>query len=83
MKRGVQEVSNQKPRLFVKRFADVCWGVNVGLDRHRRQPEFHRGLGFARFFTAGGFFTWLWRKVGSSRVDLQACKLEYSIVSPK
>ena len=23
------------------------------------------------------------RKVGSSRVDLQACKLEYSIVSPK
>ena len=26
---------------------------------------------------------WLWNKVGSSRVDLQACKLEYSIVSPK
>ena len=24
-----------------------------------------------------------WREVGSSRVDLQACKLEYSIVSPK
>ena len=23
------------------------------------------------------------REVGSSRVDLQACKLEYSIVSPK
>ena len=23
------------------------------------------------------------KKVGSSRVDLQACKLEYSIVSPK
>ena len=23
------------------------------------------------------------RMVGSSRVDLQACKLEYSIVSPK
>ena len=23
------------------------------------------------------------RRVGSSRVDLQACKLEYSIVSPK
>ena len=23
------------------------------------------------------------RSVGSSRVDLQACKLEYSIVSPK
>ena len=25
----------------------------------------------------------LWGFVGSSRVDLQACKLEYSIVSPK
>ena len=24
-----------------------------------------------------------WIAVGSSRVDLQACKLEYSIVSPK
>ena len=24
-----------------------------------------------------------YRMVGSSRVDLQACKLEYSIVSPK
>ena len=26
---------------------------------------------------------WAVRLVGSSRVDLQACKLEYSIVSPK
>ena len=26
---------------------------------------------------------WTIRLVGSSRVDLQACKLEYSIVSPK
>jgi hypothetical protein len=25
----------------------------------------------------------VWDAVGSSRVDLQACKLEYSIVSPK
>ena len=25
----------------------------------------------------------VWMDVGSSRVDLQACKLEYSIVSPK
>ena len=29
-----------------------------------------------------GLFDWL-ATVGSSRVDLQACKLEYSIVSPK
>ena len=26
---------------------------------------------------------WFLEEVGSSRVDLQACKLEYSIVSPK
>ena len=26
---------------------------------------------------------WFMTLVGSSRVDLQACKLEYSIVSPK
>ena len=31
-------------------------------------------------FTVSGTFNWA---VGSSRVDLQACKLEYSIVSPK
>ena len=29
------------------------------------------------------FNTYLKGEVGSSRVDLQACKLEYSIVSPK
>ena len=41
------------------------------------------GSDHASFLAANvpGFF---WRqKVGSSRVDLQACKLEYSIVSPK
>ena len=31
--------------------------------------------------TDGSLWDWNW--VGSSRVDLQACKLEYSIVSPK
>ena len=31
-----------------------------------------------------GEYAWIfWGSVGSSRVDLQACKLEYSIVSPK
>ena len=29
------------------------------------------------------YFTAQYEQVGSSRVDLQACKLEYSIVSPK
>ena len=29
------------------------------------------------------FSTLAYQPVGSSRVDLQACKLEYSIVSPK
>ena len=42
-----------------------------------------------RFRTRTRRFTWrAWHSqiafaVGSSRVDLQACKLEYSIVSPK
>ena len=35
-------------------------------------------LGIARTFQINRLF-----RVGSSRVDLQACKLEYSIVSPK
>ena len=35
-----------------------------------------------RYPIAAGFFFSLGH-VGSSRVDLQACKLEYSIVSPK
>ena len=33
--------------------------------------------------SAAGAAVWLTAGVGSSRVDLQACKLEYSIVSPK
>ena len=53
-------------------------------------------LGLAPPLFAGAFLTFLlfrsglqsalpatWLLVGSSRVDLQACKLEYSIVSPK
>ena len=48
-----------------------------------------------RFRLESSFYTWIYRiatnacldhlrrRVGSSRVDLQACKLEYSIVSPK
>ena len=37
------------------------------------------------FFALGGIacFGDFFFEVGSSRVDLQACKLEYSIVSPK
>ena len=61
-----------------------------------RNPELHRApLGYGR----NGPLTWVaecrvpreapnearlaMARVGSSRVDLQACKLEYSIVSPK
>ena len=32
---------------------------------------------------SGQLVEWIEPEVGSSRVDLQACKLEYSIVSPK
>ena len=44
-----------------------------------------RGLlgGMAAAHIAAGLFTLFFVWVGSSRVDLQACKLEYSIVSPK
>ena len=49
--------------------------LTVGLDLRVERPGFdpfpQRDLGF---YSSG---------VGSSRVDLQACKLEYSIVSPK
>ena len=37
----------------------------------------------ARQMSGGQIFVVNWIAVGSSRVDLQACKLEYSIVSPK
>ena len=50
--------------------------------RERRSPRFvaiERPL--AKTTAAAG--GWPAGYVGSSRVDLQACKLEYSIVSPK
>ena len=47
-------------------------------------------LNLANCYERGGRLASAWRafrrgadEVGSSRVDLQACKLEYSIVSPK
>jgi len=45
------------------------------------QIEVMERLGYREFFVAGVFLGCF--LVGSSRVDLQACKLEYSIVSPK
>ena len=49
------------------------------------------GLGLLLVYFCFGMAHWGWvpildsatLAVGSSRVDLQACKLEYSIVSPK
>ena len=46
----------------------LMWGSNL----------FHVGILIILLGHTGGLLT-----VGSSRVDLQACKLEYSIVSPK
>ena len=47
----------------------VIWELAIG------------GFVVACFLTSIGL--WMLSTVGSSRVDLQACKLEYSIVSPK
>ena len=41
------------------------------------------GIEYASIFAALGTKVTVIEQVGSSRVDLQACKLEYSIVSPK
>ena len=46
-------------------------------DRHQRKPLYEAIVAKARELGLAG------ATVGSSRVDLQACKLEYSIVSPK
>ena len=43
--------------------------------------RFNAGVDLNGTFKGTGVFRWI--DVGSSRVDLQACKLEYSIVSPK
>ena len=43
----------------------------------------HNGLSGLAFDSKGDLTFGMGENVGSSRVDLQACKLEYSIVSPK
>ena len=61
---------------FVKRGLQVrylCNETNIGPDANFLQC----------FEQARGKYVWILGDVGSSRVDLQACKLEYSIVSPK
>ena len=58
--------------------------VNVDatlLTRYQPDDQESYSLGVARKNRSPNFFERY--AVGSSRVDLQACKLEYSIVSPK
>jgi len=61
-------------------------GVGSLLRRHRLQgAQLRQGVlhtGFDGLQQGDGVFLGCFL-VGSSRVDLQACKLEYSIVSPK
>ena len=72
-------------------FADIpqVLAKSFEIDRHRIRAQFHR-VEHHRAHLASTFFVspfdraaLLSADVGSSRVDLQACKLEYSIVSPK
>ena len=68
-------------RVIVKTIVDLAHALRMtacaeGVET-RQILEFVRRAGFDA--AQGRFFS----EVGSSRVDLQACKLEYSIVSPK
>ena len=47
------------------------------------KPEATRDIAGAMNAILADVFALYLKTVGSSRVDLQACKLEYSIVSPK
>ena len=56
---------------------EAFYGTILGLRIMGKEPGRHI------FFQVGEASVLLAFIVGSSRVDLQACKLEYSIVSPK
>ena len=56
------------------------WIKRTGLQWLHRLMQDPRRLWRRYFYNIP---TFMWHIVGSSRVDLQACKLEYSIVSPK
>ena len=58
--------------LDVRRYRAEIKAMKGRLDKHMRARGPHQRRAFHRYY-----------EVGSSRVDLQACKLEYSIVSPK
>ena len=62
------------PRGFSHGSSGVAWALSH-LDGERFRTEALAAIARERELLTGG--------VGSSRVDLQACKLEYSIVSPK
>ena len=61
--------------------AYVTHAVRERLEERRRMEAAHEVL--ATFAPEEHATPEEQREVGSSRVDLQACKLEYSIVSPK
>ena len=67
-----QSVITKDPRNGMARGYLAYVSARLG-DRNRAEAEIAQALLMSRGET----------KVGSSRVDLQACKLEYSIVSPK
>ena len=64
-----------KELLAARRPSTSAWALNQVA---RRQPELVDDL-----LEASSALFAAQTRVGSSRVDLQACKLEYSIVSPK
>ena len=67
------------PRLWVKR--DDLTGFGMGGSKVRKLEVIlaeAQAQGADTLVVSGDY-----QSVGSSRVDLQACKLEYSIVSPK
>ena len=69
--KGILSRSNHVPKILVD-----CSSVSTEASAAVRELAAARGVAMLAAPVSGN-------AVGSSRVDLQACKLEYSIVSPK